>query len=59
MLVGDSLTADIAGGRASGMQTCWFCQDDEKWKNEEAERIRQEHGADYVIRHLDELRNIL
>ena len=59
MLVGDSLTADIAGGRASGMQTCWFCQDEEKWKNGEAERIRQEHGADHIIRHLDELRNIL
>ena len=24
LMIGDSLTADIAGGRAAGMQTCWF-----------------------------------
>ena len=23
-MIGDSLTADIAGGRAAGMHTCWF-----------------------------------
>lgn len=23
-MIGDSLTADIAGGRAAGMYTCWF-----------------------------------
>lgn len=24
LMIGDSLTADIAGGRAAGMRTCWF-----------------------------------
>ena len=24
LMIGDSLTADIAGGRAVGMRTCWF-----------------------------------
>ena len=24
LMIGDSLTADIAGGRAAGMHTCWF-----------------------------------
>ena len=23
-MIGDSLIADIAGGRAAGMRTCWF-----------------------------------
>ena len=27
-MIGDSLTADIAGGRAAGMHTCWFDPDD-------------------------------
>lgn len=24
MMIGDSLTADIAGGRQMGMKTCWY-----------------------------------
>lgn len=28
LMIGDSLTADIAGGRAAGMHTCWFDPDD-------------------------------
>lgn len=28
LLVGDSLTSDIAGGKAAGLDTCWFCPGD-------------------------------
>ncbi len=24
MMIGDSLTADMAGGRQAGMHTCWY-----------------------------------
>ena len=27
LIIGDSLTSDIAGGKTSGIATCWFCRD--------------------------------
>ena len=57
MIVGDSLTADIAGGLAAGMETCWFCR--ERIEEKELENVKEEHKADYVIKRLDELRKIL
>ena len=51
LMIGDSLTADIAGGRAAGMRTCWFDPAD--------------HGAamppqaDWRITRLEELLDIL
>ena len=27
VMIGDSLTSDIAGGRQYGMQTCWYMRD--------------------------------
>ena len=46
MLVGDSLSSDIAGGRQAGICTCWY------------NPYRQQAGAvrpDYEITSLDEL----
>lgn len=46
VLVGDSLTADIAGGNAYGIKTCWF--------NDGGKR-KKEYPCDYEIRDLREL----
>ena len=51
LLVGDSISADIKGGVAYGLKTCWYCPDREKAKTNEL--------ADYVINELCELENIL
>lgn len=31
MMIGDSLTADIAGGKLYGMSTCWYVPSMEKY----------------------------
>ncbi len=49
LLIGDSPTADIAGGKNAGLATCWF---DEKGSGKTV-------PADYTIRALDELYEIL
>lgn len=47
MIVGDSLTSDIKGGRDAGLVTCWYHAD---------ERVRDiDVVPDYEIRALDEL----
>ncbi len=56
MMIGDSLTADIAGGQAYGMSTCWFVHSGDK------SAIQQNNGgkvADHIIYELAELKNIL
>lgn len=57
MIIGDSLTADIAGGQAAGMETCWFCR--EKKEESELENVRRTHKADHVIKRLEELKDLL
>ena len=57
MIIGDSLTADIAGGQAAGMETCWFCR--EKMEESELENVRRTHKADHVIKRLEELKDLL
>ena len=52
-----SLTADIAGGQAAGMETCWFCR--EKKEESELENVRRTHKADHVIKRLEELKDLL
>ena len=44
MMIGDSLTADITGGRAYGMSTCWYVPSVEKYREEvqEAESREEE-----------------
>ena len=56
MMIGDSLTADIKGGQAYGMSTCWFVHSGDKSFN-----TRNNGGkvADYIIYRLEELKNIL
>lgn len=51
LMIGDSLTADIAGGRAAGMHTCWF---------DPADRgAALPPQADWRITRLEELLDIL
>lgn len=49
MLIGDSLTADIAGGKNFGIATCWFNYG----------KTDEKSGADYNIKSLLEIKNIL
>jgi len=47
LMVGDSLTSDIRGGRNAGIRTCWF--------NPEGKPCRTDIFPDYTIRALREL----
>ena len=51
MMVGDSLTSDIRGGRNAGMRTCWV--------NPEHKKGREEIPADYEIENLTQLEALL
>ena len=51
LVVGDSLTADIAGANEFGYHTCWY--------NPEGANCHLEQKPDFTISHLDELKNIL
>lgn len=51
VIIGDSLTADIRGGRDFGMKTCWF--------NPDGVAVPGDISIDYVVHALDEIRNYL
>lgn len=51
MMVGDSLTSDIRGGRNAGMRTCWV--------NHRKETGREDIPADYEIESLSQLEALL
>jgi len=51
LMVGDGLTADIAGGQAYGIDTCWF--------NPQGKPSRLKIEPDYEIRSLTELLDIV
>lgn len=51
VLIGDSLTADIAGGRNAGIKTVWF--------NHDRTDIPENKIWDYYVESLDEIKNIL
>lgn len=51
MIVGDSLTSDIRGGRNVGMRTCWI--------NHRKETGREDIPADYEIEYLSQLEDLL
>lgn len=51
LVVGDSLTADIAGGAAYGYRTCWF--------NQEGLSCNLGQPPDYTISRLNELKQII
>ena len=56
MIIGDSLTADITGGRAYGMSTCWYVPSVEKYREVKTKIVKP---ADYVVHELTELEKIL
>ena len=51
MIIGDSISSDISGGHDYGMHTCLY------QKSETPER--GDHGAEYVVESLAEIKNIL
>lgn len=51
IIIGDSLTADIEGGTAYGIKTCWF--------NFIGEKFAERPVCDYIVDSLDEIKNIL
>lgn len=51
MIIGDSLSSDIAGGINSGMKTCYF--------NPENKTVPSDTKIDYVISSLNEIKNFL
>ena len=51
LMVGDSLTSDIRGGRNAGIRTCWF--------NPQGKPARPDIAPDHTIRALSELPDLL
>ncbi len=51
LMVGDSLTSDILGGKNAGIATCWF--------NPKGKPSRPDIQPDYQVRSLEELKNLL
>lgn len=49
MIIGDSLTADISGGKSYGIKTCWF----------DRYNTKQNVDADFYITKLEQLKDIL
>lgn len=49
LMLGDSLSSDMAGGRAYGMQTCYY--------NRKNEPVSPENKPDFVVTSLDEVKN--
>ena len=52
LMIGDSLTADIAGGHAAGLKTCWYHPED-AITNEKLRELEQQ--ADYRVEKLVDL----
>ena len=51
IIIGDSLTSDMAGGLNAGMHTCYFTR---------GQQIdNKPSGVEHVVRTLDEIKNIL
>lgn len=51
IIIGDSLTADILGGKNFGIKTCWFDKDNKS--------IKREEMADFTINRLIDVKKIL
>ena len=51
LIVGDSLSSDIRGGKNAGIPTCWY--------NPSGAPAPADNTPDFVIRHLGEVRDIL
>ena len=51
VMIGDSLTADISGGKAAGMKTIWY--------NHTRRPVPEHCEADQIVESLSELKNLL
>lgn len=51
IIIGDSISADIAGGAAYGIKTCWF--------NPKKKSAPEDIKIDYIVNSLEEIKNIL
>ncbi|MBR6527934.1 MAG: HAD hydrolase-like protein [Lachnospiraceae bacterium] len=51
MMIGDSLTADMAGGTRYGMKTCWY--------NPQGKGLPEGMAVDHVVRTLEEIKKFL
>ena len=56
MMIGDSLTADMAGGRQAGMHTCWY---DRKGQSVTGTAIPGMEHVDHTILHLQDLKKLV
>ncbi len=56
MIIGDSLTADMEGGRQAGLHTCWY---DRKKKSAEGTLIQGAENVDHTIFHLRDLKKLV
>ena len=56
MIIGDSLTADMAGGRQAGMHTCWY---DRKKQSAEGAVIQGAENVDHTILNLQDLKKLV
>lgn len=56
LMIGDSLTADIAGGHAAGFKTCWYHP---VHAEEKAGMEQLKQQADYKVKRLEELVSML
>lgn len=56
MMIGDSLTADMAGGRQAGMHTCWY---DRKRQSITGAAVLGMEYADHTILNLQELKKLV
>lgn len=53
LIIGDSLSSDILGGKKAGISTCWFCQD------ENARLLEDDPKPDFRIQKLADLTRLL
>ncbi len=51
LIVGDSLTSDIAGGNNAGIRTCWY--------NPKAKKAGEEYRIDYEIQNLEQIFEVI
>ncbi len=58
IMIGDSLTADVAGAYEFGIKSIWFNSKKSVWNNLKSDKPK-EINADYTVSSLSEIKNIL
>lgn len=59
IMIGDSLSSDMAGGIAFGMKTCLYMRSDCGYEDERVFTDEELRGIDYTVRDLAEIKKIL